>query len=129
MSRRIIAGFGLLVLGLGLYVLVSPGALPQFADNFLSPTGVWVAAGFRLTLGIVLWMAADASRTPRVFRFLGVLFVLGGLAIPVIGLARLEAMATWGMDQPDLLLRGMGFMVTALGAFLFWATRSRKAQG
>ena len=129
MPLQLVAGFGMAILVLGIWIVALPNALPQAAEAFLSPSGLWVAAAFRLTLGILLWMAAVASRTPRIFRVLGVLAVLGALALPVVGLDGLAAVITWGTDQSDLLLRGMGLMVTALGAFLFWAARTRKAAG
>lgn len=129
MPRRIIAGFGLFMLGLGLYVVVSPAGLSRFAETFLSPTGLWVAVALRLTVGALMWMAAESSRTPRVFRVLGLLVVISGLSLPVIGLARMESMAVWGVIQGDLLLRGMGLMVTVGGAFLVWSTMSRRGEG
>ncbi len=129
MPRRIIAGFALLVLGLGLYAVVSPRGLPRFAEIFLSPTGLGVAITLRLTVGTLMWMAADSSRTPRFLRVLGMLLVISAVALPVIGLARMESMAAWGMAQGDPLLRVMALMVTGLGAFLLWSTTSRKAGG
>ena len=123
---RIVAGFGLLILVLSLFFLDSPEALVEFSATVLTPTGLWWAAGFRVSLGVLLWLAADASRTPRTFRVLGVLFVLGGLAIPVVGLAGIESIVAWGMAQGDLFLRATSLIGAGLGAFLLWATMSRR---
>ncbi len=126
MSRKIVAGFGMFIVAVSLFVVASPNTLPEFAETFLTPAGLGFAAAFRILLGLLLWAAADASRTPRAFRVLGVLFVIGGLAIPLIGVERMTSMVDWGKAQGDLFLRLDAVVGLTLGAFFVWSTMYRR---
>lgn len=126
MSGKIIAGFGLLMVVMGLRMFLSPETLPKMTELFLTPRGLGVAAGMRVTLGILLWAASNAARTPRTFKVLGVMFVIGGVAIPFIGLETLRSMVEWGVTQGDLLLRFDALVAVAMGAFFIWSTMSRR---
>jgi hypothetical protein len=126
-ARWIISVFGTLVACLGLWVVVSPRGLVQFADAFLTPGGIWFAAALRITLGLLLWGVAGASRTPGILRLLGVLFVASGVALPFIGLDRVTQVAQWGAAQEDLLLRSVGLLTAGIGAFLTWSVWPRRS--
>ena len=126
MSGKIIAGFGLLMVVMGLRMFFSPDTLPQTAEMFLTPRGLGVAAGMRVILGILLWAASGAARTPRTFKVLGVMFVIGGLAIPFIGRETLRSMVEWGVSQGEVFLRFDALVAVAMGAFFIWSTMSRR---
>jgi len=96
MPGKIVAVFGVLIMGVGLMMAISPGTLVDFAESILSPGGLGFAAAMRVTLGILLWAASSASRTPKALKVFGVLFILGGLAIPFIGVDRMRAMVGCG---------------------------------
>lgn len=128
MARWLVAGFGLLVICVGAFVLVQPLGLKGFSDVFLTSSGLWFAAGLRLVVGVLLWISAAASRTPRVLRVFGALFVLGGILLPVVGLERMQAVAEWGAGQDASVLRGVGLMATAMGAFFVWSVWPRRRE-
>jgi len=113
-------------MGVGLMMAISPGTLVDFAESILSPGGLGFAAAMRVTLGILLWAASSASRTPKALKVFGVLFILGGLAIPFIGVDRMRAMVDWGIVQGDGWMRMNSLIALAMGAFFVWATLSRK---
>ena len=85
LEEILVIAFGVLVICMGAWIMVRPFGLKQFADLFLTSTGLWAAVALRLTFGVLLWMSASASRMPRTLRVLGALFVIGGLALPVVG--------------------------------------------
>ena len=128
MARWFVAGFGLLVICVGAFVLVQPLGLKGFADVFLTSSGLWFAAGLRVVVGILLWISAATSRTPRVLRVFGVLFVLGGIFILVTGLERMQAIAEWGVGLDASVLRGVGLMAIAMGAFFVWSVWPRRRE-
>jgi len=115
-----------MIIGLGLTMAVSPQSLIEFAESFISPRGLGVAAAIRITLGVLLWAASDASRTPKTLKVFGVLFVVGGLAVPLIGVERMRAMVDWGIVQGEGWMRMNSLIAVAMGAFFVWATLSRK---
>ena len=66
-----------------------PWAFPPAATRqtaFLTPAGLYAAAGLRLVLGTALFLAAPTSRTPKMLRILGVVIFVAGLATPLIGI-------------------------------------------
>jgi len=119
--RWVVIVFGALILCSGALVLVAPQAVVQGGDFFLTAGGYWVAVGLRLALGILLWVVAAASRTPRVLQVLGALSVLGGFFLLVIGLERMRSLAAWGSGLDDMILRVVGLMAVGLGAFIIWS--------
>lgn len=128
MARWFIVGFAVLVSLVGVYAAVEPNGLEAFARSFLTGTGLWIAAGLRLTLGVVLWIAAPASRAPLVLRVLGALFVASGLALPVVGLDRMMGIVDWGAGLDDLAVQGAGLLAVGLGAFLLWSVSSTPSE-
>jgi hypothetical protein len=126
MSGKIVAGFGVFIIGLGLTMAISPQTLIEFAESFISPGGLGVAAALRITLGVLLWAASDASRMPKTLKVFGVLFVVGGLAIPLIGVERMRAMVDWGIVQGDGWMRMNSLIAMAMGAFFVWATVTKR---
>jgi len=128
-ARGIIIGFGVLVMCVGGWVLVEPLGLKEFADLFLTPTGLWVAVALRLTVGALLWVHAPVSRFPKVLRVLGALFFVSGLALPIVGLDRMLAIAAWGASQDASVLRSVGLVAAGLGAFIVWSVLPRRSEG
>ncbi len=127
-ARWFVIAFGVLVIFMGAWIMVRPFGLKQFADLFLTSSGLWAAAGLRVAFGIALWMAAATSRMPRTLRVLGALFVIGGLALPVMGLERLQGIAEWGASQDGDLLRVAATLAIGLGTFVIWSVWPRRSE-
>jgi membrane protease YdiL (CAAX protease family) len=127
MARKIVAVFGTIVLIVGLLFVAMPASLESMARAFLNPVGVVFAGGLRIGIGIVLWLAADSARTPRTFKVLGVLFVLGGIGVFAIGLPGLTSLVDWGTSQGHGFMRAAGAVAAAAGAFLTWSATAREA--
>ena len=128
MARWFVAAFGVLVMGVGTLVLVEPRGLVDFADLFLTPSGLWVAVALRLVVGVLLWISASASRTPRVLRVLGALFVFSAFALPVVGLERMRRLADWGAGLDDVALRAVSLVALGLGTFIVWSMWPRRSE-
>jgi len=126
-ARMIVAAFGVLIACMGVWIVVDPRGLVQFAELFLTPGGLWFAVVLRIAMGILLWVTAAASRTPLVFRIFGTLFILSGIALPFVGLDRMLEVAAWGSGLEDLVMRGVGLLTGAIGAFLAWSVTPPKS--
>jgi hypothetical protein len=87
-----------------------------------------MAVAVRVGFGILLWVSAAASRTPRTLRVLGALFVIGGLALPVVGLERVQGIAEWGTGLDDNVLRVVALLAIGLGAFVVWSMWPRRSE-
>lgn len=127
-ARWIVVGFGVLVACLGASAVVWPDRLVEFAETFLTVRGLWIAVALRLVLGMLLWTTAAASRTPLVFRVLGALYFVSGIALPILGLEFLNGMVEWGSALDDFALRGMGLVAALFGAFIVWSAAPRRSE-
>ena len=127
-ARRFVLVYGALFMCLGTWISVQPRGMVQFADLFLTSSGLWIAVALRLTVGVLLWLSAAASRVPRVLRALGALFVFSGFVLPIVGLERMRAIADWGVGLDDLVMRGVGLIVIGLGAFIVWSVWPRGSE-
>ncbi|HYE34030.1 hypothetical protein [Methylocaldum sp.] len=111
----------LMVAGLGALGVVSPQRLLDLVRRFETPAGLYIAAAFRLILGLALLLAASDSRAPNVVRILGIVIFVTGLVTPLIGIERFQRLIEWWSGQ------GLGFMRTwagltlAFGMFLAYA--------
>ena len=125
MSRKIVAVFGIVVVCIGLVIVAAPTALVEGTQLVLSPAGVALTGGGRIAIGVILWLASDESRTPRTFKVIGVLAVLGGIAFFIMGVPGLTSLVESGASE-GALLRGLGVVAACLGAFLAWSAMPPK---
>jgi len=127
--RGFVIAFGVLFMFFAVFAIVQPSALTRMAHVFLPNAGLWAAVALRVGVGILLWMSAGLSRMPRTLRVLGALFVIGGLALPVLGLERLQGIAEWGAGQEPVVLRVVAVAAFGLGAFIVWSMWPRREEG
>jgi hypothetical protein len=128
-AQWIVSGFGVLVLLFGAAIAARPLILPAFADLFLSPSGFWIAVGFRFVIGLLMWNVAGSSRAPGALRLLGGLMLVSAFVLPVIGLDGLTAIVEWGMGLSRWVLRNVGLIAALVGAYITWAVSPRRSQG
>jgi hypothetical protein len=112
--------FGLFILGMGTAILMSPERLKRMLRVFLEKQALGLAAGIRIVVGILFLLAASETRAPSFITAMGVLFILAGVAIPFIGSARIERLATWWLARPDWVLRIWAVAAGALGGVFVW---------
>lgn len=114
------AAIGLLVLGIGLAVIASPGVLRGILRRFLESRWLYWVSGLRVLVGGILIIAAPATRMPGFVGAFGVLLVAAGVSIPLLGEARVDRMAQWWSRQPDWTLRAWGALAAFVGGALLW---------
>lgn len=119
----LVAAFALLIMTMSVYGFIKPQGYVAFARWLDSGPALWGAAALRLALAVVLWLAADASRTPTTFKVLAVVAVLGAMTLPVMGRERFRRLFDWGAAQPPLLLRALCALGVGFGLFLLWSSR------
>lgn len=108
-------------IGIGAAGLAAPARVHAFIAPWMSPAGLWSAAGLRLVFGVALWFAAPASRTPLVFQVLGVIALAAAVLLPLLGLERFKRLLAWWLRQSATLQRAWLAASTAFGAFLLWS--------
>ncbi len=105
----------------GFVGLLSPDVILRGVEGLKPSRRLYALSVARLTIGLVLFLGAPSTAFPGLFRVLGVLVILRGLAIPALGPARVRALIDWLQGRPPVLVRVLFVPATALGGLLVWA--------
>ena len=117
----IVALFGLLFAGVGLYGMVQPRRLVAWVESAWSKDLLWVAVGIRFALGTFLVYAAPECRASQMVWALGVITILAAVGLALIGGERMTAIVQWWTERPPAAIRAWSALVVPLGAFLVYA--------
>lgn len=101
--------------------IIAPARLLQWIRSIDFPALLIPMAGLRIFMGVAIWLAASESRYPTALRVFGAIFILAGLALPVIGGSRIQRVADWWLERPPALIRAWAVAALALGLFLLRA--------
>jgi len=112
---------------LGVIGLCAPQRLFAFAQLTTTPTGIYVAGGIRLAVGLILLSVASRSRFPTILRVLGLLAIVGAFVILALGSDRTRGIVDWILARDMILVRGLGLFALAIGSFLAYAIGSRRS--
>ena len=120
----IVAGFGVIVAGVGIIGLVRPQSLLDLVERgWKSPAALYFAIGVRLFLGVVLIAAAPDCRYPQAIRILGIVALVAAAAGAVLGRRRLTVFVDWWVKQSTGFVRAWCGFALAFGGFLISAAR------
>ena len=119
--KRLALFVATVVMIIGIVGVVAPDRLIAAGRYVMTPAGLYAIAALRVGMGVVLMLVASSSRTPKVFRALGFLVLLAGLATPFFGVDRSREIIDWAAVQSPTLLRGVAGVMLVLGGFIAWA--------
>ncbi len=121
MMSKLAMAVGVLYFLLGVAVAVSPDWFLSVVD-WPSRQGLYVAAGIRVIVGLVLLLAAPASRFPRVFRVIGAIALAAGMILPFVSIDFWgEWMRYWTVDQLTAFRTTLAISGTIFRAFMTYA--------
>jgi peptidoglycan/LPS O-acetylase OafA/YrhL len=92
---------------------------------FATPGRFYAAGAVRITMGLVLIVAASSSRWPRTLRALGTVMCLQAIAANLFGIERARAIMEWELMQGTALLRAGAVVALASGVFVALAFTRR----
>ncbi len=118
--KLIVAGFGVLIVLIGLLGLVSPARFRTLFERMTSQTRFLAAIILRLGFGALLWIAADALRFPQLMRILAAISIIAAVGILIMGRERLDRLVDWWLARSDGLFRLSTFFAAAFGGFLIY---------
>ena len=122
--KHLTMAIGLAIATIGLVVLAAPSLLVEFGQSMLTPAGLYIIAALRIGIGLVLVRVVPDSRTPKVFRIVGILMIIAGLLTPFFGVERSRAIFDWWSSQGPLFMRLGAVAVAAFGLFIVYAVTS-----
>jgi hypothetical protein len=111
----------------GIVGLVSPeyGTLVR-RQYFASPATLYPAVALRLIMGLVVILAAGASRAPKIMRVLGGVMCLQALTASVLGPDHAREVMEWETMQGSAVLRIGAAVALAAGGFMLFAVTARR---
>jgi hypothetical protein len=95
---------------------------------FATPARLYTAGAVRVAMGLVVILAAAASRAPKTLRALGVVMCLQGLAATVMGPDHARAVMEWETLRGTALLRVGAAVALAAGVFMVFAVTGHRNQ-
>jgi hypothetical protein len=114
---------GLVILGSAIS-FAGPDLRLSLERSLITPAGLYAITVLRIAVGLVLVLAAPASRAPRTVRALGLIVIVAGLATPWFGVARAQAVVNWLTSAGPLLMRLDAVVGMAMGGFFVYAFRT-----
>jgi hypothetical protein len=88
---------------------------------FATPVRLYTAAAVRMAMGVVVILAAAASRAPKTVRALGAVMCMQGLAATLMGPGHARTVLEWEAMRGTTLLRLGATVALAAGVFLAFA--------
>jgi len=118
-AALLVALFSIVV---GIVGIVSPeyGTMVR-RQYFASPVTLYSAAALRMVMGLVVMLAARASRAPKIMRALGGLMCLQALTATMLGPDHARAVMEWETKQGPAVLRAGAAVALAAGGFMAFA--------
>jgi hypothetical protein len=118
---------GLFTIVVGIGGLISPESGSEIRRlYFATPARFYTAGAVRIAMGLVVIMAAAASRAPRTLRALGAVMSLQGLSATLMGPDHARAILEWETMQGPAILRVGAAVALAAGVFLSFAVTGRR---
>ena len=114
---------GALIVVLGVAGVVIPDIVIATGRHFVSTSGLYAAAAFRVGVGLVLILAARESRAPGILRAIGAVVIVGGVAAPFFGVEAAWARLDWEAAH-STFFRVEGAAFVCLGVLIVSALRS-----
>ena len=111
---------GVLIAGIGIAILSSPARLRRLLHWFLESKNLYAVAAIRVIAGVLFILAAPETRLPMLIQVLGILFILAGVAIPLLGTERVDRLAGWWLARSDSILRLWALVTIAFGGLIVW---------
>ena len=111
---------------MGVTIAISPEWFLSVVD-WPSREGLYVSAGLRVVVGIVLLLAAPASRFPRTFRVFGAIALVAGLMLLSLPIEFWSPyLRWWTVDHLTLFRTILAIAATLVGAFFAYAATPRR---
>ena len=106
--------------------IVSPDSVTTVRRlYFATSVGLYAASAVRVAMGLVLILAAPASRAPKTLRVLGAVMCMQALAAALLGPDRARAVLEWETMQGTLLRVGAA-VALATGGFVAFAVTGHR---
>ena len=109
------------IICIGFLALVAPDSFLTAAEYTVTPKGLYIIAALRVLFGLILLIAASASRLPKTLRVLGAIALIAGLATPLLEVEKARAIFEWSAAHGTGLIRVWGAIALLVGGVITYA--------
>ncbi|MBN1526847.1 MAG: DUF2065 family protein [Candidatus Omnitrophica bacterium] len=112
---------GVVIVAMGTLIAINPLAFKGMINFWKKGKNIYIAGALRLFFGTLFIFVSSRCRFPLAISILGVLMIIGGIAIFLIGPERIRTMFAWWEQRPPLLMRLMGLIALVVGALVIYS--------
>ena len=116
----LIKSVGVVFVLLGILYIIKPNIMKKMLGFFSDGLRLYVAGGVRIVMAVIFISGARECRNYPVIFTLGILFLLGGLAIFTLGPKKLKPMILWLHDRKKLTMRILSVMIILVGGLVIY---------
>jgi len=109
---------GFLIAGFGLVIFASPKVTEKIFHFFMQGKNLYIAGVIRVSVGLVLLVAASQSAVPLAAIALGVMFLVSGIVIFAADEQKLKDFMLAYSQMPSLVIRLLGLMAASFGILI-----------
>lgn len=118
---------GLLIVAQCVVGLLAPQLFVGLVSTMQGASLIHLAALVRFVFGVVLFLAAPASRAPVGLRLIGAAIAVGGFLTPFIGAQFATVVLGWWSEGGAAVVRTWAAAGLALGVFIVYAAIPRRS--
>jgi hypothetical protein len=112
---------GIVIVLMAVLYIAHPGVMLRLMEFFKKGYRIYLAAIVRLALGVVFLLGARECSVTWLIATFGILFLLGGLLIPLLGRKRTTAILDYYGKRPLWLLRVLALVALVIGLLIIYA--------
>lgn len=112
---------GVLIFCAGTVVMVKPAVVRRMVGFWLRGKNIYLGAVIRFVLGALFLAAVPAAHSPDIMFILGILTIMGGIAVVILGPARIKPIIERYAGKPDYILRLLSILMLVFALLLVYS--------
>ena len=119
--ENVIKIFGIMFITLAVWFFIDTKMPLKISSIFIKGSRIYIAAAFRILLGIVFLLAANYCSKPWIIDIIGIIMLISGISIFAMGLEKARSILQWFQNRPAGFLRLPSVILFIIGVFSIYA--------
>ena len=111
----VVLGVAVVIISFGLSTIIHPSFLANMLRKLLTMNWVWPVSILRVIIGIIFVLSAEECQSPVFVELMGYFVIFAGIAVPILGVKRLEPLIDWFLNLKEFIMRIWGFVAVLFG--------------
>jgi uncharacterized membrane protein HdeD (DUF308 family) len=118
----IVRVLGVVLIVAGIVFAVWPVTMKRMVAFIIQGNRLYAVAAIRITMGIILLLAAGGQARRFILATLGVIILLAGISQLIMSLEKQRSIANWMTGRPEVVQRLFGIAALLFGVLMFTGT-------